>query len=236
MNKSELKNLINEVMQDIAKESLKNKLKKLISEEIEEIKYEKKETVAEQMEELEKVVKETHKDGIVELGDDKNYWVKECFPHAFHIRPQSQDIYDVQYFKDKTDRTKKLGLKFDELKEFVKETLKSKELNYVKKAYNKVADSTKDKVEKAAQGLPQDNKPIKKELKDTKNDNKDYIEQQVKDEKDMPEKPMREVEKFKKQSEHPIKGTKPDYTYPKQKDKKLVAKLKTYKGKGRKKD
>ena len=44
MNKLELKSLISEVMQDMAKESLKNKLKKLISEEIEEIKYEKKDT------------------------------------------------------------------------------------------------------------------------------------------------------------------------------------------------
>ena len=36
MNKEQLKSLINEVMQDMAKESLKNKLKKLISEEIQE--------------------------------------------------------------------------------------------------------------------------------------------------------------------------------------------------------
>lgn len=235
MNKTQLKTLISEVMQDMAKNNLKNKLKQIIFEEIKEIKQEKKNTITEQMAELEKAIKETHKDAIVELGDDKNYWVRETFPHSFHIRPQSQDKYDVQYFKDKTDRTKKLGLNFEELKEFVKEALKSKELNYKDKAYNKNAENSKDKVEKSEN--PRHDILTKKEVKNTKNDNKDYTDLPVKDE-DMPEKPMRDATKFKKQNEHPIKGTKPEYTQPKltKKESKLTVKSNKYTSKARKKD
>lgn len=234
MNVKELKSLITEVMKDMAKESLKSKLKKLISEEIEEIKYKDEDCLAGEMEELDKVVKEYDKKCGLEKDDKGNYNINGAPPHSFSIRPKSAGIYDVLYYKDNTDRTKKLNLNLEQLKEFVKETLKNKEVNYVKKEYNKVADNSKDKVENTK--LPIHHKFAKKEVKDTKNDEKNYTEQQVKDEKDMPEKPYRTVEKFKKQIENPIKGTKPDYTYPKQKDKKLVAKLKAYKGKARKKD
>ena len=234
MNKAQLQGLIKEVMEDMSKQALKAKLKKLVVESMEEIKYEKEDTVVEDMEAIEKIAKEYNKDATVKLGDDKNYWINETVPHKFHIRPQSEGIYDVQYFKDDTDRTKKLNLKFEELKKFIKDTLSNKDLNYVKTAYNKNAENSEDQIEKGE--IPTHHKFVKKEVKDTKNDNKDYTEPMVKNEKDLQDKPMYAVEKFEKQSDHPIKGTKPDYTYPKQKDKKLLIKLKAYRNKTRKKD
>jgi hypothetical protein len=234
MNKAQLQGLIKEVMEDMSKQALKAKLKKLVVESMEEIKYEKEDTVVEDMEAIEKIAKEYNKDATVKLGDDKNYWINETVPHKFHIRPQSEGVYDVQYFKDDTDRTKKLNLKFEELKKFIKDTLSNKDLNYVKTAYNKTAGNSEDQIEKGE--IPTHHKFVKKEVKDTKNDNKDYTEPMVKNEKDLQDKPMYAVEKFEKQSDHSIKGTKPDYTYPKQKDKKLLIKLKAYRNKTRKKD
>lgn len=238
MNKDQLKDLINEVIKDMTKENLKNKLKQLVKESIEEIKYEAKDCIAGEMEEINKIVKEYSKDCELAKGDDGNYALEGKFPHRLHIRPQSEGIYDVLYFKDNTDRTKKLNLNLEELKTFIKDALKSKDLNYVQKAYNKNAENSKDKVEKVENGI-RHNILTKKEVKDVKNDNKDYNEQAVKDEKDLPvNNPYREVGKFKRQNENPVKGTKPDYTQPKlsKKDSKLTVKPNTFKGKTRKKD
>ena len=232
MNKQGLKHLISEVMTDMAKQSLKNKLKKIIIESIEEIKYEEEGCLMEEMEELDKMVKEHNKNCGVEKDDKGNFNINGAPPHQFSVRPMSAGIYDVVYFKDATDRLKKQNLNLKELKEFIKEKLTKKSLNYVKTAFNKNAENNKDKVEKG--DLPK-TEPIKhKEVKDTKNDNKDYNEMTVKED-DLPDKPYRPLEKTKKQNEHPIKGTKPDYTQPKssKKDNKLTIKPKTFKGKGR---
>ena len=234
MNKGQLKSLITEVMSEMATASLKARLKGIISESLEEIKSESADSIEAEMEEIRTIIKAESKDAELVKGDDGNYVLEGKFPHKIQIVPQSQGIYNVLYMKDNSDRTKKLNLKFEELKTFVKEALKSKELNYVKKAYNKSVENDKDKVEKTTN--PAHHKFVKKEVTNTKNDNKDYIEKSIKNDDDMPDKPMKDATKFKKQIEHPVKGTEPDYTYPKQKDKKLIVKQKTFKGKARKKD
>jgi hypothetical protein len=226
MNKIQLKDMINEVMGEMARKSLKLKLKTLIFESIEELK-EDSECIVTEMDKIDKLVKENNKDCGVEKDDKGNYNINGIPPHSFSIRPMSAGIYDVVYFKDTTDRTKKQNLKFEELKEFIKEKLTNKDLNYVKSAYNKSAENNKDQIEKGE--LPRVDIVKRHEVKDTKTDDKNYTEQAVKKDEDLPTKPMREVEKTKKQSDHPIKGTKPDYTQPKldKKQSKLMIKLKS---------
>jgi hypothetical protein len=46
---------------------------------------------------------------------------------------------------------------------------------------------------------------------------------------------LKPVEKIKKLSDFPVKGEKASYKYPKQTDKKLTVKQKTFKGKSNKK-
>jgi hypothetical protein len=206
-------------------ESSKSKLKELIFESIEEIKYEEENCLAGDMEELDKAVKSHSKDCCVEKDDKGNYNINGVPPHSFSIRPKNSGVYDVVYFKDNTDRTKILNLDIKKVKEFVNEKLKSKTLNYVKTAYNKNAENDKDKVEKS--NNPRHNIVTKKEIKDVKNDEKNYNEAQVKNEADLPiNNPYKEVGKLKRQNENPIKGTKPDYTYPKQKNKDITIKSK----------
>ena len=207
-------------------DSLKE-LKKKINEAIEEVVDDSK-SIAADMEELEKAVKSQVTDATIEKDDAGNYNINDVNPHKFSIRPVSTGKYNVLYFKDNTDRTKKLNLTTEELKKFIEEKLKSKDLTYTKTAFNKIAKNSEEKKDENKDVGLHDYKPkLKEPLKDTKNEYKDYYENMVKNEKDMPDKPFREIDTIKKQLDHPIKGTKPDYTYPKQKDKKLVVKGKS---------
>ena len=134
----------------------------------------------------------------------------------------TDDNFTVTYMKDNTDRIKKFNLTFSALKEFITETLKTTMGNYVQKAFNKNVENNKDKESKKEEGPTHTTKKV--EVKD-----------QVEKKEDQPDQPMKPVEKFKKLSEFPVKGEKASYKYPKQTDKKLTVKPKTFKGKTNKK-
>jgi len=204
-------------------ESKRKKIVSLIKESIEEIKLESQKSIEEAMNSLDKVVKEYSKDYCIQPSKRGGYEICGCLPHHFHIRPNYMDSYDVIYIKDGADRTRHMNSSLEELKKFVKQKLNDKG-NYVQKAYNKSAEQSKDQVKK--EELPSTKQNPIKSLDDKKNEQKDYKENQVKEEKDLPDKPMREMDKIKKQSEHPIEGEKVKYTYPKQdkKEKKHVVK------------
>ena len=236
MNKENLTSLIKEVLIEHIKTAstkrnqLKESIKSLIKESIEEIKTEKQDGIFEIVEDLRKEVAGEYKESVVCYDDSKNITVNCGKPHFFRISPQSTDNFNVEYFKDGVTRTKTLNLDLKKLKEFIKDKLTSKDAGYVPAQYNKTAENNKDKTEEnKSVGLPKHDVLTKKEVKDTKNDNKDYNEPAITKKEDMPDAPLNPVEKFKKQIEHPIKGTEPDYTYPKQKDKKLVIKQKSKK-------
>jgi len=187
-------------------DKLKQSLKKIIRETIEEKLTEVQKSWAEMMENLSKDIKKP-----IVRDDAGNYNICECEPHHFSLRPITQDIFDVQYFKDASDRTKKLYLRYEELKKFVKQALTSKDLNYVDSAYERNVENSKDKeggkkADKAAdeQNLvdPEKNNKVVKSIK-AKNMN---------DEKDNPDQPMRAVGKFETQVQH--KSPKPSYTPP----------------------
>ena len=219
MNKEDLKKLIRECVTQV---KLEKKLKSLIKESLEAIKIEKGESLHYKMEELADDVKKLYKDAEVVLDDAGYYNVCSCNPHHFKIYPMTDDNFTVTYMKDNTDRTKKFNLTFSALKEFITETLKTTVGNYVQKAFYKNVENNKDKESKKEEGPAHTTKKI--EVKD-----------QVEKKEDQPDQPLRPVEKFKKLSEFPVKGEKVSYKYPKQTDKKLTVKPKTFKGKSNKK-
>ena len=219
MNKEDLKNLIRKCVNEV---KLENKFKSLIRESLEAIKVEKGESLHYKMGELSDDVKKLYKDAEVILDDAGYYNVCSCNPHHFKIYPMTDDNFTVTYMKDNTDRIKKFNLTFSALKEFITETLKTTVGNYVQKAFYKNVENNKDKESKKEQGPEQTKKKI--EVKD-----------EVEKKEDQPDQPMRTVEKFKKLSEFPVKGEKASYKYPKQTDKKLTVKPKTFKGKSNKK-
>jgi hypothetical protein len=201
---------------------VKRSVKNLIKESLKDVKVEKGESLHYKMEELSNDVKKLYKDAEVVLDDAGYYNVCSCNPHHFKIYPMTDDNFTVTYMKDNTDRTKKFNLTFSALKEFITETLKTTVGNYVQKAFYKNVENNKDKESKKEEGPSHTTKKI--EVKD-----------EVEKKEDQPDQPMKTVEKFKKLSEFPVKGEKASYKYPKQTDKKLTVKQKTFKGKSNKK-
>lgn len=208
MNKKQLNDLILECVQE---HQLKTILKKLVVESIQEIKAEKKLSCHEMMEELDSEVKKENKDLNVTKDDAGYYNVCGCPPHMIKLKHMYEDRFHMTYFKDGTDRTRKVSLPFEDIKKFVKEVLGKKTNNYVEKAYNKAAENDKDKEKSGGEET----------VKHVGEKAKDMVEKKD----DLPDQPLKSVESFKKQSEHPVKGTKPDYTRPKQKNNKLTVKL-----------
>jgi len=148
----------------------------------------------------------------IELDDAGNYNVCDCEPYHISIRPIVHGICDVQAFKDYTDRTKKLFMKFEDVKKFVKEYLASKDLNYVDSALSKVVENSKDKeggkkADKQSESEENVVNPQKgfKLVKNVKVEN-------MNDPKDDPTQPMQVVGKFLKSSEY--KSVNPKYTPP----------------------
>jgi hypothetical protein len=219
MNISEFKKLIKECILEV---KVKRSVKNLIKESLKDVKVEKGESLHYKMEELSNDVKKLYKDAEVVLDDAGYYNVCSCNPHHFKIYPMTDDNFTVTYMKDNTDRIKKFNLTFSALKEFITETLKTTVGNYVQKAFYKNVENNKDKESKKEEGPSHTTKKI--EVKD-----------QVEKKEDQPDQPMKTVEKFKKLSEFPVKGEKASYKYPKQTDKKLTVKQKTFKGKSNKK-
>ena len=159
------------------------------------------------IEELSKEIKKP-----IELDDAGNYNVCECEPYHISIRPIVHGICDVQAFKDYSDRTKKLFMKFEDVKKFVKEYLSSKDLNYVDSALTKVVDNSKDKQggKKADTQSEKEENVVdpQKGFKIVKNVKVDSMNKEIDD----PTQPMQVVDKFVKASEY--KSVNPKYTPP----------------------
>jgi hypothetical protein len=148
----------------------------------------------------------------ITLDDAGNYNVCECEPYHISLRPIVHDIFDVLAYRDTSDRTKKLFMKYEDVKKFVKEYLKSDTKNYVDSALAKGVENSKDKQggKKAdAQSEKEENvvDPIKgfKIVKDIK-------VEKMNDPKDDPTQPMQAVGKFAKQGDH--KPKKSEYVPP----------------------
>ncbi len=210
---SDNKSITTAIINEVKKAKLKFILNHLIKESLEEIKEENKKTCNEMIANLETEVQKTYKDFCIEANGAGWYTLNGCPKHNLKLRHLYEDRFNLEYFKDGSDRTKKCNIKFEELKEFVKTVLSKKE-NYVQSAYNKSVENSKPNKGKDESG------PLKPSPK---------AEDAVTKKEDLPTAPMREVDSFKKQSEHPKEGTKQKYTYPKQKDKKLVVKQKSKK-------
>ena len=145
------------------------------------------------------------------LDDAGNYNVCECEPYHISIRPIVHGICDVQAFKDYSDRTKKLFMKFDDVKEFVKKYLSSKDLNYVDSAHQRVVDNNKDKQGGTSADKQEDMEHMV-DFKDNYKVVKNIKAEPMNKEIDNPTEPMQVVDKFTKSSEY--KSVNPKYTPP----------------------
>ena len=144
--------------------------------------------------------------------------------NSIRITPRWSNSYNIEAFTKNEDRIVVVGQSLDQVVSFIKENLKNQETN-TEKAYKKSVDNEKEKsIDAPDKGLNQKDKPSPKKIGAASNKNKDFNEDLEK--KNPQNTPMEELKNQKKQDEHPIKGTKPDYKFPKQKNNKLVIKQK----------
>jgi hypothetical protein len=132
----------------------------------------------------------------------------------FRVRviPRWENNYNIEAFIRNEDRIYVTNQRLEQVVEFLKVNLKNAAtktyLAYEKSKAN--GDMRNDKTPSPDKGLSQKDKPktlplTNEKPSEAKNKNKDYTEKQTKEEKDLPEKPMREVGKFEKQVDHKVK-------------------------------
>lgn len=131
----------------------------------------------------------------------------------FRVRviPKWENTYCIEAFTRNEDRIYVTGQTLEQVKEFIKVNMKNAVTN-TQKAYDKSKDNVTGKNDKQPapdKGLPQKDKPKTLPLtnepsavRTSKSKDKDYTEKQVKEEKDLPEKPMYEAGTFKTQLSH----------------------------------
>ena len=110
----------------------KELVNKLVKETLEQKYTCAKESWASMIEDLSKEIKKP-----IVLDDAGNYNVCECEPYHISIRPIVHDTFDIQAFHDYSDRTKKLFVKYEDLKKFVTDTLKEKKADFGQQKWDK---------------------------------------------------------------------------------------------------
>jgi len=254
MNKQTLKNLIRVTLNEVRlekksaqKNQLKESLRKIVSKVLTEVmsvptpelNKEEKETIDKQYskdgnqrlgltrlqleQELSKIVNEINKDFLVYWDDhnDLNVDAKALF--RVRISQTCENLFDIEAMVNLDDRIRAIALNWDQVKAFVKANFKDVEDTKVDSAKAKAMGHLKDQSDKG--DLPQHDKPKRKEVGDTKNDEKDYNKKDVEEDDDQPNQPMKsvEVDKLKRLRDFTDKDNK--VKPPKHKnDKKLIVK------------
>lgn len=159
------------------------------------------------------------------VWDDHDDIVVNCRDlNSIKISPRWSNSYNIEAFTKLEDRVVVVGQSLDQVVSFIKVNLKNQETN-TEKAYKKSTDNEKEKsIDAPDKGLNQKDKLSHKKVGTASNKNKDFNEDLEK--KNPQNTPTEELKNQKKQVEHPIKGTKPDYKFPKQKNNKLIIKQK----------
>ena len=166
----------------------------------------------EYLEDLDKVVKGINKDYTVvwDDHDDITVWATDLF--KIRIVPKWENNFSIEAMTRNEDRVFITGQTWEQVKEFVKVNLDDSKTSQ-EIAYNKSIDNVtgkNDQTPKADKDLPQKDKPktlplTNEPVNKTKNKEKNYTEDAVTKEDDLPEKPMKEVKDFEKQSDHKVK-------------------------------
>jgi hypothetical protein len=222
MKINELRDLVKKNLQLVLEErktkklkeqQLKNSLSSLISEVMDEKKRDFEKTFDDIVEKLSSSVNKLNKSYAFSMNDAGNFSMCGCEPYHIDVRPRWYNNFEVLAYKDTSDRTKKVGLDFDGVIEFLKDYLTTDGQNYVDTAFNKSVDNSKDKEDKKSKGGTEF---------DTEAD--DAVEKK----EDMPDQPLQQVQikKIEKQSDHSVKGEKVKYKAPKKSNDDLTVKFK----------
>lgn len=172
---------------------------------------------------LGKIVHAIDKDFMVYWTDHDDIMVRARDLFQVRIVPRWEDSYNIEAFIRNEDFIRVLGLDWDQVKDFVKTNFSQMKETYTDVERGKSFKNMEDQTPKPDSGMPQKDKPKKKEVGTTKNREKNYKEDAVKNEDDLPDKPMKEVGDFKWQSDHKVQP--PPKSRKHRDNKKLVVKI-----------
>lgn len=163
------------------------------------------------LDDLSKAVSEFKDMVTVKWDDHDDLMVNARDLKFIRISPRWTDSYVIEMMTRNDDRVWVTGQSWEQVKEFVKLNLKdlNKQPSAVEKAYDKSYRNREDQVTSPDKGLPQKDKPKIKPLTSedtdkTKNKDKNYTEDDVKDKEDLPDRPMKEVGDVKKQIDYKV--------------------------------
>jgi DNA-binding transcriptional MerR regulator len=119
------------------------------------------------------------------------------------ITPKFENNYDIDLMLKMVDRVRAIGLTWKQVKDFVKVNLTDFENKTVAdKAKQKAMDHLKDQSDKRAADLPDSSVKVKKLSNEPQKDGDTLAKDQVKDEDDLPHKPMKTAKTPKRQAEY----------------------------------
>lgn len=168
-------------------------------------------TKEEMLNDMDKVVKGINPDYIVvwDDHDDMAVFAKDLF--KIRIIPKWENNFCIEAMTRNEDRIYVTGQNWEQVKDFVKVNLKDPKTSQ-EVAYNKAIANVTGKNDpniKPDKDMPQKDKPktlplTNEPVDKTKNKDKNYTQDAVEDEDDLPEKPMKAVKEFEKQSDHKV--------------------------------
>jgi hypothetical protein len=122
---------------------------------------------------------------------------------SLKITPLWEDNYKLVYMPRNEDRLFFSGFTWKQVIDFVKNNLNQDEHTGVEKARDKSWRNSEDQT-KSEKDLPKGQKLKVKTVGDSKNKEKDYNEKEVKNDADLPDAPLKEVDGFKRTSEYKV--------------------------------
>lgn len=160
------------------------------------------ETSAKLVQQIERIVKKIDKQASCVLDDHND--ITAILPGEFRIRisPRGASLFNVEAFRNMTDRVYAIALSAEQVIDFVKVNFAIRKKGYVQSAYDKSMENMKDASEKKSKELPKGEtvKSIEVPEKD--------VEDAVTDKKDLPDAPMSPAEEPKRQEDHGVEKAK----------------------------
>lgn len=211
MNKEQFRQYVKSILLEVKKEKdsddrknpkSKNYLDSIDSKYKRDIEGDFGDTSAKLVQQIEKIVKKIDKQATCVLDDHND--ITAVLPGEFRIRisPKGASLFNVEAFRNMTDRVYAVALSQEQIIDFVKVNFAVRKKGYVQSAYDKSMENMKDASDKKSKELPKGEtvKTIEIPEKDK--------EDAVTDKKDLPDAPMSPAEEPKRQEDHDVEKAK----------------------------
>jgi hypothetical protein len=211
MNKKQFRQYIKSILLEVKKErvdgnkkepNVKNYLDSTQSKYTANVDRDHKNSGEKLSQEVERIVKKIDKNATCILDDHNDITASLSGEFKIRISPVGADLFNVEAYRNMTDRVYAISLSKEQVIDFVKVNFSVRKKGYVQSAYDKSMENMKDASEKKSKELPKGEpvKPIEVTDKD--------VEDAVTDKKDLPNAPMSPVVEPKRQGDHDVEKSK----------------------------